>query len=117
MNIVLHAHHASVPGAIVARAEAAVARLGARIPRATDAAVRFAADGARCRVEVTARVPRRPPLVAVAEARAFDAALTAALDRFETLVARVRASRERRTQAAQRAAEARRQAAPPPVAP
>jgi hypothetical protein len=86
MNIVLHAHHARVPAPLLRRAEAAVARLSARLPRAHDAAVRFAADGAVCRVEVTARVPRRAPLVAVGEGRAFDLALAAALERFEAVV-------------------------------
>ncbi len=108
MNIVLHAHHAQVPDAVLRRAEAAVARLGARAPRLLDATVRFAEDGGRARVEVTARVARRAPLVATGEARAVDAALTEALDRFEGLVARQRAARDRRLQAAQRGAEARR---------
>ena len=108
MNIVLHAHHARVPAPLLRRAEAAVARLSARLPRAHDAAVRFAADGAVCRVEVTARVPRRAPLVAVGEGRAFDLALAAALERFEAVVGRLRVARERRVQAAQRGAEAQR---------
>jgi hypothetical protein len=108
MNIVLHAHHAHVPEPTLRRAEAAVARLGARLPRAHDATVRFAEDGAVCRVEVTARVPRRDPLVAVGEGRAFEPALATALERFEGAVARRRAARERRVRAAQRGAEARR---------
>jgi len=110
MNVVLHAHHAQVPEPVLRRAEAAVLRLAARLPRAVDATVRFAADGARCRVEVTARVPRRAPLVAVGEARAFTTALAEALDRFEGVVARLRAARDRRVQAAQRGADARRAA-------
>ena len=111
MNIVLHAHHAHVPEPLLRRAESAVARLGARVPRAHDATVRFAEDGAVCRVEVTARVPRRAPLVAAGEGRAFEAALADALGRFEGLVARVRGARDRRLKAAQRGAEARRLAA------
>lgn len=113
MNIVLHAHHAQVPEPVLRRAEAAVTRLGARLPRAQDATVRFAEDGALCRVEVTARVPRRAPLVAVGEGRAFDLALAEAVERFERHVGRLRASRERRLQAAQRGAEARRLASIP----
>lgn len=110
MNVVLHAHHAQVPEPVLRRAEAAVLRLAARLPRAVDATVRFAGDGARCRVEVTARVPRRAPLVAVGEARVFTTALAEALDRFEGVVARLRAARHRRVQAAQRGADARRAA-------
>jgi hypothetical protein len=40
--------------------------------------------------------------------RAFDLALAAALERFEAVVGRLRVARERRVQAAQRGAEARR---------
>ncbi len=116
MNIVLHAHHAHVPEPTLRRAEAAVARLGERLPRAHDATVRFAEDGAVCRVEVTARVPRRAPLVAVGEGRAFEPALAVALARFGGVVDRLRAARERRVQAAQRGAEARRLAAIRPAA-
>jgi hypothetical protein len=108
MNIVLHAHHAQVPEPVLRRAEAALQRLAARLPRAHDATVRFAGDGAVCRVEVTARVPRRNPVVAVGEGRAFDAALAAALGRFEGLVAKLRSARDRRVHAAQRGAEMRR---------
>jgi ribosome-associated translation inhibitor RaiA len=115
MNIVLHAHHAHVPEPLLRRAEAAVARLGARVPRATNAVVRFAEDGSVRRVEVTARVPRRTPMVAVGEARAWEVAIAEALDRFEGLVSRVRAVRDRRVQAAQRGAEARRLAGLPPA--
>lgn len=113
MNIVLHAHHAQVPEPVLRRAETAVGRLGERLPRALDAVVRFATDGAVCRVEVTARVPRRAPLVAIGEGRGFEAALAAALERFEGVVARLRAGRDRRLQAAQRGAEARRLATIP----
>jgi hypothetical protein len=116
MNIVLHAHHAHVPEPLLRRAEAAVTRLGQRIPRALDAVVRFAGDGAICRVEVTARVPRRAPLVAVGEGRVFETALTDALGRFEAAVGRLRAARDRRVQAAQRGAEARRLSVMPPAA-
>jgi ribosome-associated translation inhibitor RaiA len=95
VNIVFQSHHADVPEALQRRAEQAVTKLGVRLRGAVDASVRFAEDGPLRRVELTLRAARREPLVATGEARAYEAALTAAVDRMEAQVAHLKELRER----------------------
>ena len=90
MRMIIHAHHApTVSDRLIDRAQQALDRIGARLPRTRDAVVRFAADGQRCRVEIALRAPRRGDVVAAGAAKTFGPALTAALTRLAAQVDRV----------------------------
>jgi hypothetical protein len=90
MRMIVHAHHApAVSPRLLARAQEALDRIGARLPRTRDAVVRFATDGQRCRVEIALRAPRRGDVVALGSGKTFGPALSAALGRLATQVNRV----------------------------
>ena len=80
MEIIFHAHHAAISDHMRARAERAVRKVAARIPRATSAVVRFEADGPARRVEIELLGAGRK-LVAVASGRFFGPALGEAAQR------------------------------------
>lgn len=93
MEIILHAHHAEVTDSLRAQAQAAVERIASRVKRVVNAIVRFVEDGPTRRVEIVLRAGSRGELFAQADARAFAPALSAAVQRLETQVARTRRSR------------------------
>ncbi len=93
MEIILHAHHAEVSDTLRAQAEKAIRRIAARLNKAANAIVRFVGDGQTRRVEIVLRGSRHRELFAVADARAFAPALSTAVQRLESQVARVRRSR------------------------
>lgn len=93
MDIILHAHHADVPESLRAQAELAIRRIAARLHRAAHALVRFVGDGPTRRVEIVLRGSRHRELFAEADASAFAPALSIAVQRLESQVARVRRSR------------------------
>jgi ribosome-associated translation inhibitor RaiA len=99
VNIVFHAH-ATVNDGLQRRAEQAIEKLAARLPRTIDATVRFTEDGPVHRVEIELRAAPNRRLVAAASDRLYDLALARALDGLEAQVARERAARERRRRAA-----------------
>ncbi len=88
MEIILHAHHADVTASLRTKAEAAVRKLGARLRRVVTAIVRFEGDGPTKRVEIVLQAPRRRDLIATAMGKRYEPALTAAVHRLETQVAR-----------------------------
>ncbi len=90
MEIILHAHHAEVTDSLRAQAHAAVERIASRVKRVVNAVVRFVEDGSTRRVEIVLRAGNRGDLIAQADARAFAPALSAAVQRLETQVARAR---------------------------
>jgi ribosome-associated translation inhibitor RaiA len=96
VHIVFHAHHADVTDALQTRAEQAVRKLASRLRGATDASIRFAADGATRRVDIVLAIARRKPLVAAGAAARFEGALGAALERLSAHVAHVKAERARK---------------------
>jgi ribosome-associated translation inhibitor RaiA len=93
MEIILHAHHAEVSDTLRTQAEKAIRRLAARLHHVANALVRFVGDGQTRRVEIVLRGSRHRELVAVADAHAFAPALSAAVQRLESQVARARRSR------------------------
>ena len=91
MRIIFHAHHAkSVSERLLDRAQAALDRIGERLPRTRDAVVRFEGDGPVRRVEIVLRAPRRGDVVAEGRGKSFGPALTAALTRLEAQIGRVK---------------------------
>ena len=102
MNVVFHAHHATVSDALQRRAETNVRKLAERLPRAVDATVRFVEDGPSRRVEIELRAAPHRHLVAAGTNRLYDVALTEAMSALEAQVERERAARERRRRAAVR---------------
>ncbi|HUQ47392.1 MAG TPA: HPF/RaiA family ribosome-associated protein [Gemmatimonadaceae bacterium] len=107
MEIIFHAHHATISDSMRRRAEAGVRRIGRRIGRAVDAVIRFEQDGPVKRVEVVLHAPSKRDLVARAESRYFGLALTASLDRLSAQARSLgKASVIKRTRAARLAAEA-----------
>ena len=111
MRIIFHAHNApSVSSRLLDRAQEALDRVGARLPRTRDAVVRFAADGPVRRVEIVLRAPRKSELCAQGSGRTFGPALTAALSRLEAQIGRVKRlpdDRVRRERAARERARGR----------
>ena len=80
MEIIFHAHHATISDSMRKRAEAGVRRIGRLIGRAVDAFIRFEQDGPVKRVEIVLHAPSTRDLVARAESRYFGIALTACLE-------------------------------------
>lgn len=93
MEIILHAHHAEVSETLRAQAEKAIRKLATRLHNVANAIVRFVGDGQTRRVEIVLRGSRHRELFAVADDRAFAPALSTAVQRLESQVARVRRSR------------------------
>ena len=81
MEIIFHAHHATISDSMRRRAEAGIRRTGRLIGRAVDAVIRFEQDGPVKRVEIVLHVPSTRDIVARAESRFFGLALTACLER------------------------------------
>lgn len=96
LQIVFQIHHADANEALQQKAARALEKLAARLRGAVDATVRFCADGAMRRVEITVRRPRRRALVAVGTERQAEGALTQALDALESQVAHARSEADRR---------------------
>ena len=93
MEIILHAHHAEVSESLRAQAEAAIMRIARRVNHVANAIVRFVGDGETRRVEIVLHRARNRELFVHADARAFAPALSAAVHRLESQVARTRRSR------------------------
>ena len=93
MEIILHAHHAEVSESLRAQAEAAITRIARRVNPVANAIVRFVGDGETRRVEIVLHRARKRELFVHADARAFAPALSAAVHRLESQVARTRRSR------------------------
>ncbi len=93
MEIILHAHHADVSDSLREQAETAIRRIAARLRHVANAIVRFVGDGPTRRVEIVLRGHRHGEFFAHADARAFAPALSAAVHRLESQVARVRRSK------------------------
>jgi len=107
VDIIFHAHHATISESMRRRAEAGVRRIGRRIGSAVDAVIRFEQDGPVKRVDIVLHAPPKRDVVARGESRFFGLALTASLER---LSARVRSLRKvtatKRTRATRLAAGA-----------
>lgn len=108
MEIIFHAHHATVSDRMRKRAELAVRRAGLRLERAVDAIIRFEQDGPVKRVEIVLHAPRQRELIARGEAKFFGPALATAMDRLTGQIRRMGGSRKtaRRPPAAKKAATA-----------
>lgn len=107
MEIIFHAHHATISGSMRRRAEAGVRRIGRRIGRAVDAVIRFEQDGPMKRVEIVLHTPPKLDIVALGESRYFGLALTACLERLRAQVRSLaKATVTKRTRAARLAAGA-----------
>jgi ribosome-associated translation inhibitor RaiA len=90
VEIIFHAHHASVSDRMRRRAEAAARRAASGIARAVDGVVRFEQDGPVKRVEIVLHAPRHRDIVASGEARFFGPALSAAVDKLTAQVRKLR---------------------------
>jgi ribosome-associated translation inhibitor RaiA len=95
MEIIFHAHHASISERMRKRAEASVRRIGARLTRAVDAIIRFEQDGRVKRVEIVLHAPRQRKLIARGEGSYYGPALSTAIDRLTSQVRTLRAERRR----------------------
>lgn len=94
MEIIFHAHHATVSAPMRKRAEAAVRRAGLRLERAVDAIIRFEQDGPVKRVEIVFHAPRQRELIARGEARFFGPALAQAMEKLNVQIRKIRSSRK-----------------------
>ena len=107
MEIIFHAHHATISDSMRRRAEAGVRRIGRLMGRAVDAVIRFEQDGPMKRVEIVLHAPSTREIVARAESRYFGLALTASLERLGAQVRSVaKATVAKRTRPVRLAAEA-----------
>jgi ribosome-associated translation inhibitor RaiA len=94
MEIIFHAHHASISPRLQQRAEQCIRKLVQRWGRAVDAIVRFEEDGPTRRVEILLHAARGRRLVARGEGRSFGPALSTALDRLDARVSHVKRTRK-----------------------
>ena len=92
MEIIFHAHHATISDSMRRRAEAGVRRIGRRTGRAVDAIIRFEQDGPVKRVEIVLHAQPKRDVIARGESRFFGLALTASLDRLAAQVRTLRKS-------------------------
>lgn len=95
MEIIFHAHRATVSEWMRARASRGVRKLSVRLTRAVDAVIRFEQDGPVRRVEILLHAPRQRDLIATGEARFFGPALAAALGRLQAQLPKRRNGRTR----------------------
>jgi ribosome-associated translation inhibitor RaiA len=95
VEIIFHAHHATIPEPLKGRAERAVLKFGRRLKRAVDAIVRFEDDGPTRRVEIVLHAPKQRNLVAEGRSRSYSAALTDALTRLQAQIPKKAAVRSR----------------------
>lgn len=93
MEIIFHAHHATVSDRMRKRAELAVKRAGLRLARAVDAIVRFEQDGPVKRVEIVLHAPRQRDLIARGEAKFYGPALTDAMDKMTAQIKKLTTTR------------------------
>jgi ribosome-associated translation inhibitor RaiA len=92
VEIIFHAHHATISDSMRKRAEAGARRAGRRVGRAVDAIIRFEQDGPVKRVEIVLHASSRRDLIARGESRFYGLALTAALGRLNAQIRTVRDS-------------------------
>jgi ribosome-associated translation inhibitor RaiA len=90
VEIQFQSHHAVISDRMRERAERAVRKLGARVPNAIDAVIRFEQDGRARRVEIVVRAPGHKRLVAEGTAERFPSALSAAVKRLDAQTREVR---------------------------
>ncbi len=86
MEIIFHAHNATISEPLRGRAERAVLKFGRRLQRAVDAVVRFEDDGPTRRVEIVLHAPKQRNLVAEGRSRSYATALTDALARLQAQI-------------------------------
>lgn len=87
MEIIFHAHNATIPDVLRDRAERTVRKVAKRLQRAVDAVVRFEQDGPTRRVEIVLHAPRVRQLVAEGNSpRSTAAALKDALLRLQAQI-------------------------------
>jgi hypothetical protein len=108
MQIIFHAHHATVSDRLRLRAEHGVRKLGTRLGGAVDAVIRFEDDGPTRRVEIVMHAARHRRLVAEGQARYFGPALSRAVEGLREQVDHARRARSKgaRRRAAQKAVQA-----------
>jgi Sigma 54 modulation protein / S30EA ribosomal protein. len=92
VEIIFHAHHATISDSMRRRAEAGARRAGRRIGRAVDAVIRFEQDGPVKRVEIVLHASSKRDVVGRGESRFYGLALTAALERLNAQIRTVRVS-------------------------
>jgi ribosome-associated translation inhibitor RaiA len=92
VEIIFHAHHATISDSMRRRAQAGARRAGRRAGRAVDAVIRFEQDGPVKRVEIVLHTSSRRDLVARGESRYYGLALTAALERLNAQIRTLRDS-------------------------
>jgi ribosome-associated translation inhibitor RaiA len=95
VEIIFHAHNASIPDALRTRAEAHVRKFARRLQRAVDAVIRFENDGPTRRVEIVLHAPRSRNLIAEGRSRSYAAALKDAVLRLQSQIPKKNPARTR----------------------
>jgi ribosome-associated translation inhibitor RaiA len=107
VEIIFHAHHATISPRMRRRAELAVEQAARRLARAVDGVVRFEQDGPVKRVEIVLHAPRKRDIIARGEARFYGPAMTVAIDKLSAQVRKLRdlqsSARKRRVTSARKA--------------
>ena len=81
MEIIFHAHHATISNQMRERAARAIEKVARRVDRVVDAVVRFEGDGPDKRVEITLHAAPQRRMVAEGRGRYFGPALNFATER------------------------------------
>lgn len=107
MEIIVHAHHATISPRMRRRAQLAVEDAAKRLARAVDGIVRFEQDGPVKRVEIVLHAPRTRDIFARGEAKFYGPAMTIAIDKLSAQVRKLRdlksSNRKRRETSARKA--------------
>lgn len=90
MEIIFHAHNASISDRLRRRAELALRRTARRLTQAVDAIVRFEQDGPVKRVEIVLHAPRQRNVIALGEGKFYGPALTIAIEKLGAQVRKLR---------------------------
>ena len=102
MDINFHAHHAVISERLRTRAARALDTYAQRFPETVNAIVRFAQDGPKRRVEIVVQGRQGRRWVAEGSWHTYGPALTAALKRLESQLARGKRTPKDRAQSARR---------------
>ena len=102
MEVIFHAHHATVSDRMRKRCEAAVRRAGLRLTRAVDGIIRFEQDGPVKRVEIVLHAPRQRDMIARGEGKFFGPAFSLAMDKLTTQIRKTRTAQRTAQRAPQR---------------
>jgi ribosomal subunit interface protein len=90
MEIIIHGHQTEITDVLRLRAEEGARKLAEHLKHAVDADIRFEEDGVMKTVEIVLHAPKQTKLVAKAEAKHHNAALTEAIAKMDAQIRKLK---------------------------